>query len=143
MSVEFLILIACIYILTIWNDWANSIARSLSSSSEAIKWAALLPVGMGVWIFINIRHILFPKETDIIVIQQLPDYWKFKDHFYVTIIYTILFILMAIIPWIIGFDLQSGRVLTIFVSGIVGQCIVALTVYIGNIRLKEIINQFK
>lgn len=108
-------------------------------NENLVNYVMLAPLGLAVWIFLEIRNLLQEDAKTANILTGWDGYWKLKTHTTVTIIYATMFVFTSLIPWCTEFTL-AGRVgFLLFIISLTGQLIVALSIYNARIRLKEVI----
>src|SRR3546814_70839 len=100
----------------------------------------LLPTALAVWIINETRILLQEDKETIRILTEWGDYWKLKAHTWTSVGYAAVFALISLIPWAAMRGIGTGTGLLLFVTSIVGQLSLAISVYAARIRVKEIIS---
>lgn len=139
-SFETLTLITAIMLIINFDEAATSFAQSLNINLDIIKYLALLPVGVFVWIVKETKELMFAEKENTKQFVNWPEYWRYKIHVYVSLIFGAIFSVISIIPWILKAGISDGKGLILFSCGIIGILIVATTVFFAQLSIKEIFN---
>ena len=139
----------CLVLLIGWGIWEyareqlNSVAAALPSNGEMIRYLALLPVGLFVWLLKEGKDILFPGDSEENKrLVQWPDYWRLKLTFGVAVIYGFLFAVASVLVWVLGWKVNEARGFGLLTLSLVGALTVSGTVYFAKIKEKEILMKF-
>jgi hypothetical protein len=137
-SFEALTLCVLAYAATSYSQELQSLASSVSMNDEMMKYLMLLPAGLAVWVLNELRQLVFEDEKTAKLLIKWPEYWKLKCHIWVALIYTFLFSAASSIPWLSKTGISTGSGIALFASCIVGQLIVAMSVYSARFSVREI-----
>lgn len=142
-SVEALIL-ACAWLLfSYFNSDLQTLAASLELNDEVLKYLMLLPVALAVWVIKEMKVLLQEDKETIRILTGWPDYWKLKVHTWTSLGYAVLFATISLIPWLAKSGISTGIGMLLFLTSIIGQLSLAISVYAASIRVKEIIAHAK
>ncbi len=128
-----------------WLAWTylapqlHDFASSLALNDEVLKYLMLLPTALAVWVFNEVRGLLQEDKDTIQLLVKWPDYWKLKVHAWVSLIYAVVFACMSLLPWVAKSGISTGSGMLLFVTSIIGQLSLAISVYVARITLKEIV----
>ena len=139
LSFEFIILLIGVVILFFWPELAITLSRNFSDSSEFLKYIALVPSFLAVWVFTESRKLLFPEEDQIKILQSWPDYWKWKIRFIVGLSYSVLYAAMGFAVWALGYKFTEPKGFILMATSLAGQFVVVLSVYVARIKQSEIL----
>jgi hypothetical protein len=99
----------------------------------------LLPAGLCSWSFVEAKLLLFPDGEHSKILHKWSDYKKLKIHFWVALIYAVLFLVLGLLPLFINDGLNTGIGFIMFFCGVAGELIVAFSIYSAQISVKEIL----
>lgn len=136
-SFEFLVICIAGFFSFIWTGPVDTIIGNLTLSSETIKYMSLLPGVLAVWIFKESKEILFPGEAKDKLFHQWSGYRKLKAHFNVTLFYATIFAIFAVLPWLFKIEVKNIFFFPFYASSVLGQFIVAYSVYAAQVAIKE------
>lgn len=139
-SVEALVLLGAWLTFLYFRTEVESLATALSLNNEILKYLMLLPTALAVWIINETRILLQEDKETIRILTEWGDYWKLKAHTWTSVGYAVVFALISLIPWAAMRGIGTGTGLLLFVTSIVGQLSLAISVYAARIRVKEIIS---
>lgn len=117
----------------------SHLAATISLADEVIKYLMFVPIGLAVWVANELRQLLHEDKTTTRFLVGWPDYWKLKLHLWVGLIYAAIFTCLSIAPWVVRGGISTGLGLLLFVTSIVGQIILAASVYSARLRVKELL----
>jgi hypothetical protein len=132
-----------------WLAWTylapqlHDFASSLALNDEVLKYLMLLPTALAVWVFNEVRGLLQEDKDTIQLLVKWPDYWRLKVHAWVSLIYAVVFACMSLLPWVAKSGISTGSGMLLFVTSIIGQLSLAISVYVARITLKEIVAHAK
>lgn len=138
-SFEFIIIAVSAISVSFFSETADTFVKTIQVNDEILNWLILVPSGLFVWIFLEAKLLLFPDGEWSKIIHKWPDYRKLKIHFWVSIIYAWLFLVIGLFPLFIKDGLSTGAGFIIFFSSILGELAVALSIYSAQISIREII----
>lgn len=121
----------------------DTLATTLLLKEAVLNYLWLMPIGLAVWIFREIRQLIQEDLETVRILTGWEDYWKLKVHTWLSLGYAVLFALMSLIPWVVYSGIETGTGLLLFIASILGQLCLAISVYVARIRVKEIIAQAK
>jgi len=137
-SFEALTLCILAYATTSYSKELQLLASSISVNDEAQKYLMLLPAGITAWVLNELRQLVFEDEKTAKLLIKWPEYWKLKCHIWAALIYAFLFSAVSAIPWLSNTGISTGSGIALFASCIVGQLIVAVSVYSARFSVREI-----
>lgn len=114
-------------------------ASALTLNEEFLKYMFVAPVAVGLWIVNESRLLLQEDKETIKILTGWPEYRLLKVHIWVGLLYAMLFSALSLVPWAAKSGITNGTGLLLFVVAIVGQFIVAASVYAARIKVQEII----
>ncbi|AVO61040.1 MULTISPECIES: hypothetical protein [Pseudomonas] len=132
--------------MVVWKFWFlefKAVFDLMSLDGEAFKYLMLIPAGLAVWVFNEIKLLLQEDKEVARLIVEWPDYWRFKCHAWVSLFYAIVFSVFSIIPWLLKTRSESAEAFLLFLVAMAGQLCLSLSVYLARIRFKEIVVFFK
>jgi len=138
-SVEALIILLGILTWTYLRIEIQVLANSLSIEAEILKWSILLPIIIAGWIVRETRALLQQDTETVQILTGWPDYWKLKIHTWVSLVYSLLFVCMSVVPWLTQTGIRTASGLLLFLTSIAGQISVAISIYAASMRVNEII----
>lgn len=107
-------------------------------NQEALKWLALVPLGIAGWTLNEARNVIFPDEKSVKILSKWPDYWKLKTHFYVGITFCALFVVPCLFIWFFD-ELKNFQSAWSFCTFTLALAINAGSFYFAKIELKSIL----
>ena len=138
-SLEALLLFASILGWLAFESELMGLAKAVALNDELLKYLLVLPLGLGAWIFNEARMLLQEDKETTRVLTAWPDYWRLKTHIWIALSYALLFALLSIAPWTFKAGISTAGGLLAFLTGILGQFVVAASVYVARLRFKELI----
>lgn len=117
----------------------EAVASSLSLSDEFLKYMFVAPVGIGLWVVNESRQLFQEDKESIRVLTTWPDYPRLKVHIWVGLLYGLVFSAISFVPWAAKSGVSSGAGLLLLVASIAGQFIVAASVYVARIKVRELL----
>lgn len=94
-SLEFIVLVG-MSISYRYLSVVRNICSALVDDAETVRWLALLPIGVAVWLFAETRKILWPDVENRAVLLKWPGYLRLKCCCGVALLYAAISSLMAI-----------------------------------------------
>jgi len=138
-SFEFLIVVISILLSSVYGEIVSTFIRELQINDEVLKWLMFVPAGLICWSFSEAKLLLFPDGELSKILHKWPDYRKLKIHFWVALIYAVLFLVIGFLPLFIKEGLNTATGFIMFFCGIAGELMVALSIYSAQISVKEIL----
>lgn len=138
LSLEFLVIILAVLIHIAFTSELNSFARQATINKDALQYLALVPVGLAVWLANELRLLVHEDRNAAKLLIDWSEYWTLKVHIWVSLMYAAIFTATSLLPWIIVGGVSTGLGLLLLTSSIVGQLILAASVYGARFRVKEI-----
>lgn len=138
-SFEALVLAGACWIWLAFATEFQRFAASLVLDPEVLKYLGLASLGIAVWIINECRSLLQEDAESARLLTKWEDYWRLKVHFWVAIIYAVIFALLAILSVIAKSWLLSGGGLFCLMFSLLGILVVAFSVYAARIQVKEIL----
>jgi hypothetical protein len=117
----------------------DHIVQSLELNSDFLNYIIAAPFALSAFIFNDVRSMLVGDKDSTRVLTDWNDYWMLKTHTAINLIYTVIFLLISVVPWFTKLGINDGRNLLLFVTGLCGLLISARDIYASNIRVKELI----
>jgi|SRR3989338_1044939 len=142
-SVEALVLASAWLLFSYFNIEFQTFAASLTLNDEVLKYLMLLPAALAVWVINETRVLLQEDKETVRILTDWPGYWKLKTHTWISLGYAVVFAFMSLIPWAAKSGISTGTGILLFLTSIVGQLSLAISVYAARIRVKEIITHAK
>lgn len=139
LSFEALVLSAAGMLWFVYRPELDSLVNAMSLSEEFMKYVLVAPVGIGIWVVNESRLLLQEDKESIKVLTAWPDYPLLKAHVWVGLIYCFIFAGISVVPWAAKSGFNNGTGLLFFLTAIVGQFIVAASVYAARIRVRELL----
>lgn len=136
-SIEAFLLLAAYLAWTNLQADLASIAGRLTLNEELLKYLILLPLGLGGWVATELVHLLHEDKETTRILSAWSDYWKLKVHVWVSLLYAVLFSFLSIAPWLVKSGVSSAGGLLLFFISIAGQLVVAASVYVARLQVKE------
>lgn len=117
----------------------QSFAVSLELNQEAVKYVMFLPMGVGAWVILDCRALLQDDKETVRLLTRWEDYWRLKVHVWIALLYAVIFVVLSLLPWTVKSGISTGAGLLLFVVSLVGQFVLAASVYAARIRVKELL----
>jgi hypothetical protein len=117
----------------------SRLATTIALDDEILKYLMVVPVGLAVWVSQELRQLLQEDKGTTRLLVAWPDYWKLKLHLWVSLVYAAIFVCLSIAPWVVRAGISTGTGLLLFLTSIIGQLILAASVYAARIRVKELL----
>ncbi|MEK6760196.1 MAG: hypothetical protein AABY51_10535 [Deltaproteobacteria bacterium] len=136
-SSEFLVLLIGVFLFT-QQELIGFLSSKISDNSELLKYVALLPATLVVYVFKESKTLLFPKDDEKKVLQGWQDYWKLKIRFNIGLLYSITFAFIGVTALIFGFKINEPVGFTLVLISVAGGLIVVAHIYFAIIKLSEI-----
>ncbi len=137
-SFEFLIVVISFFLANVYGETVSAFVKEIQINDEALKWLMLLPAGLLGWSFMQTQSLLFPDGEFSKILHKWPSYWKLKIHCVVGLIYAVLFLIVGLLPLFTKDGMNTGAGFIMFFCGVIGESIVALSIYSAQISVKEI-----
>lgn len=137
-SLEFLFLALTLLCARLFESHASALASTLAINEELIKWAILLPITLFAWCANEGRDLIFSNPEHSKILVNWPDYWRLKQHVFVSLIFLLIFCALSVLPWLSKSGITTGAGLVLFVAGCIGCGIVAAHIYAAKISINEI-----
>lgn len=138
-SIEALILLFAVMVWLVFRPELEATASVLTLNDEFLKYFFVAPVAVGLWVFNESRLLLQEDKDTIKILTGWPEYRLLKTHIWVGLLYAMLFAAVSLLPWAARSGVSSGTGLLLFVVAVIGQLIVAASVFAARIRIKEVI----
>jgi len=138
-SLEAAILLLAVMVWLVFRPELEAAASVLSLNDEFLKYMFVAPVAVGLWVANESRLLLQEDKDTIKILTGWSDYDLLKTHIWVGLLYAMLFVAISVVPWAAKSGVSNGTGLLLFVVAIIGQLIVAASVYAARIKVKEII----
>lgn len=142
-SFEFLWLLVGVVIYFNLDKIVSNYVFSLKFSDEFAEWLILAPVSLFLWIFREVRSLLIGDKESIRVLTDWEEYWQLKIHTSVNLIYSLVFLVLCVIPVLIDMWISDTRYLLLFIVGLFGLLISARDIYFASIRVKEFVGKLR
>jgi len=142
-SVEALVLALGCLVWAYLADQLHGFAGSLALNEEVLKYLMFLPTALAVWVFNEIRGLLQEDKDTIQLLINWAGYWRLKAHAWVSLFYAVLFTFISLLPWVTKSGISTGSGMLLFVTSIIGQLSLAISIYLARISLKEIVAHAK
>lgn len=117
----------------------GNLATTISPNDEVLKYLMLVPVGLAVWVVNELRQLLQEDKSITRLLLGWPDYWKLKLHLWVSLVYATIFVCFSVAPWVVRAGISTDIGLLLFLTSIIGQLILAASVYAARLRVKELL----
>lgn len=136
-SFEALVIFVSWLVFVYLNYELQALSFLLSLNNDVVKFIAFIPMAIAVWVLREIRLLLQNDKDTVRILTAWPDYWKLKMHAWVSLGFAVLFAAISILPWIgiSGIGPDFGPLM--FFTGLVGQLVLALSVYAARIAINE------
>lgn len=121
----------------------NTFAASLDVNQEVIKYLMLLPAAIAAWVINECRLLLQDDKETVRILTLWDDYWRLKVHVWVSLFYALAFTFLSIIPWAVKSGITTGGGILFFIASIVGQFVLAVSIYAARLSVKEFIVHVK
>ncbi|MBL4609396.1 hypothetical protein [Halopseudomonas sp.] len=137
-SVELLLLGLSLALFNIFHGYFEANFLAISFDEEAVRWAAVLPVGVAVWTFKEGVGVIFPDEKTSKSLHEWPDYWKLKVHFDIGIFNNFFYLLPCFVVWFTG-ALDSVEGAWVFVTFFGALLVNAFSFYKAKIVIRSLL----
>ena len=142
-SFEALLLTVAYLLWVQFLDEINIFTASLDVSQEIIKYLMFLPAAIATWVINECRLLLQDDKETVRILTLWDDYWRLKVHVWVSIFYALSFTLFSILPWVVKSGIGTGGGMLLFITSIVGQFILAISIYDARLSVKEFVVHVK
>ncbi|MBC3777686.1 hypothetical protein HU743_16215 [Pseudomonas sp. SWRI99] len=139
LSLEFVVLCLGGMGWYLWLPTFEGLASKVQLNDEVNKYLMLLPAALSVWIFNEVRCLLQEDKDILRLLLKWEDYWALKCHAWVSLFYSVIFAFLSLVPWISKAGIGTGEGLLLFFVAIIGQLLVAFSVYLARIKIKEVV----
>jgi hypothetical protein len=139
-SIEFLMLLIGWLIYSKCGVEIDGFAKAIKVNQKYIEGIMIIPPGIFVWILNEVRLMRVGDKDLTKILVTWPNYWMLKTHTCIQIIYSVIFLFMASIPWLTEYDIHSGIGFILFIIGSVGLGYSGLNIYWAGIHVKEILS---
>lgn len=112
-------------------------------SGDLVKYLMFVPMSLAAWIVVEARLLLHEDRAHARVLLAWPDYWKFKTHFWVAILYTAVFAFSSLIPWATKDGISSSGGFLVFAACTIGTASIARDVLAARVRVREVVAQLE
>lgn len=139
LSFEAVLIALAIYLLMEQQSLLDALAAKISVNDDVLKGVMLSPLALAAWIFLEAKKLVFEKDANATVLTAWEDFWKLKCHINVSLVYACVFLFVSLLPWLDKRGISVGSGLVLFLLALVGQAIVALSIYNAGFQLQEIL----
>ncbi|TDM09010.1 MAG: hypothetical protein C4K60_06555 [Ideonella sp. MAG2] len=139
-SFEFLALAISVLLVKFFESEANAITSALAINEELTKFAMLLPITLFAWCANEGRDMIFSNQDHSKILVNWPDYWKLKHHIFASLLFSLIFCLLSIFPWLSKSGVSTGIGLILFSSGCFGSILVAAQIYSAKMSINEVMH---
>lgn len=139
LSFEATLIALALYVLMEQQALFDALAGKISVNDDILRGIMLSPLALAVWIFVEAKKLVFEKDAQAKVLTAWGDFWKLKCHIQVSLLYAGAFLLISLLPWLDKRGISIGSGLVLFLLALVGQVIVALSIYNAGFQLQEIL----
>lgn len=136
---EALLISLAALIWRLYGDRLGAFAATVALNDEMLKTLMALPILLAAWVLNELRHLVQEDKATARFLIRWPDYWKLKTHLWVSVIYAVVFACISIAPWVVKAGITTGIGLVLFLTSILGQLILAASVYAARMRVKELL----
>ena len=136
-SPEALVIAAALVAWTYLRMELASVANGIAANSDVLKYLLLVPLALVAWVGTEVRHLLHEDKETTRLLTSWPDYWRLKTHTFVALIYSLVFAALSVVPWLLQSGVAGPEGFLLFVTSLLGQLVVAATVYTARLRVKE------
>lgn len=140
-SFEFLFILSLSFIITVFYDQAVLFGTLIKTNLKAFEYVLFLPPGL-LGLFIKEgKSFLFPTKDKFNTLQKLEIYDDLKIHFWVNLIYLLLFSIIAILYGLLGLEIDKPLYLCLLLIAVIGSCISYLSFWKAQINIEEIFSK--
>lgn len=128
--------------LVIWTYLRPELAAAagdIAATNDVLKFVLLLPLGLVAWVAREVRQLLHEDKETTRLLAGWPDYWRLKVHAYVSLIYSLVFAGLSIVPWLLSSGVAGAGGFLLFITSLVGQLVVVASVYVARLKVKEVV----
>ena len=136
-SLEALVLATALVTWTYFQTQLAAAAGGIAASSDVLKFLLLLPLGLVAWVGTEVRHLLHEDKETTRFLTAWSDYWRLKIHAFISLIYSLIFAALSIVPWLLPSGVAAPSGFLLFVTSLLGQLVVVASVYAARLRVKE------
>lgn len=115
------------------------LAANIALNDEMLKSLMVVPLGLAIWVANEVRLLIHEDKGTARFLVEWSDYWQLKLHVWVSLVYAVIFACLSIAPWVVKAGISTGIGLLLFLTSIIGQLIVAASVYAARLRAKELL----
>lgn len=116
--------------------------KEATLNEDAIKWLTAIPIILVGWTLNEARKVIFPDEKGGGILNEWPDYWKLKAHFYVGCSYCVLFTLPCLYIWLLG-DIKKFHWFWLHITLVLALLVNAGSFYLAIADIKSILIKSK
>jgi hypothetical protein len=117
------------------------LASMVNTADEPIKFLALVPISITVYLMSKKDELLFPEQhSSYKILQSWPDYQMLLDRYWIAITWGIICSLPCLAIWIFSGDLTNYIIFSLFFCSIITSVITALTFFGATITLRRILS---
>lgn len=138
-SFEFLLILSMVFIIKYFDQHLDDFSENIIINDDLLKWTILLPISLFIWCSKEGYGLIFSNYNTGKILVNWPDYWKLKQHIVVSLMFSILFCLIAAYPWVTSYNIKTGVGLTSFLFGCLGGLVVAIHLYFAKMTINEIL----
>lgn len=138
-SLEAATLAVALLLWTYFRPELTAAAGAISSSNDVLKFVLLLPLVLVAWVATEVRQLLHEDKDTTRLLANWPDYWRLKSHVSVALSYSFVFAGLSIVPWLLASGITGALGFLLFVTSLVGQLVVVVSVYAARLKVKEVV----
>ena len=135
-----LILIALYFIVPQIFVW---IASRVSTADEQLKFLALAPLTLTIFIISKRSDLLFPEHKENQILQEWPNYHMLLDRFWVCMLFSATSAGVSLAIWLIGLSLKNPTYLLAFMISLMVPLITLFTFINATISLRRFLSLYK
>ena len=137
LSWEFVVVLVAAVMLLSPPGWLAPIAAQVSQSNEVLRYVALAPIALTIFVFREVRSILLPAGDRRRWLQLWAEYWRLRMTCLTALFYGCLFSLAGLTTWVGEWGHCAVPRLILQLSGAAGAAITAASIYLARLNIDE------
>lgn len=141
-SPEFIVVLAIVW-LTLYppNIVVGFAEATTVSGPDAVKYVALLPVGIFVWCLAEAKGILFPVEDTKAILVDWPRYADLRVRVLTGLGYLALFTVVSFTAWAYSSHFRNSTCAVAMIVAVVGSLVSGCTFFLASIFVRSIVKR--
>ncbi len=139
-SPEFAVLVLSCAVLVFYPKPVTFFGSEIIRQGSVLQYIALLPIGLLITSYRLSKDILGPLEGEKNrVLYEWPNYWRLKVRALAALFFCLGAAITGVILWVFKTHIPPGLLGTGFVAAIMIALISTITLFLGYLRLREIL----